>query len=177
MQLAWRNVISRQYGPRLQAVMAAVADASPKTAEGELHYDVRVLKLTVKDLNDQKALGERMLEAENLKDKFQSCSELPKQAKLVAGASVKTMEKVKLSAFPKDVQPLIEKVTDGQMTPPVLVGNAVESYAVCKRGVAVKAQQAKAEQKADPRQAEYDRFSRSYLQELKQKASIDYRGS
>ena len=63
------------------------------------------------------------------------------------------------------------------MTPPVLIGNAVKSYAVCHKGVPVKQQQAKTEQKPDPRMAEYERYSRSYLQDLKQKASIDYRGS
>jgi peptidyl-prolyl cis-trans isomerase SurA len=34
-----------------------------------------------------------------------------------------------------------------------------------------------AEQKPDVRQQEYERFSRRYLQELKQSASIDYRGT
>jgi peptidyl-prolyl cis-trans isomerase SurA len=65
------------------------------------------------------------------------------------------------------------------MTPPVLVGNAVESYAVCRRTVAQKPQTAAAQQqpKADPRQEEYDRFSRRYLQELRQAASIDFRGT
>ncbi len=118
-----------------------------------------------------------MLEAESLKEKFHSCADLHKEAKLVAGATVKAMDKAKLASFPKDVQPLIEKVSEGQMTPPVLVGNAVETYAVCHKGAAAPKQQAKGEQKPDARQVEYERFSRSYLQELKQKASIDYRGS
>jgi peptidyl-prolyl cis-trans isomerase SurA len=116
-----------------------------------------------------------MLEAENLKEKFRSCAELPKEAKLVPGATVK-QQKAKLSSFPKDVQPLIEKVSVNQMTPPVLVGNAVESYALCGKESAAKGG-AQAEHKLDPRQAEFERFSRSFLQEIKQTASIDYRGS
>jgi peptidyl-prolyl cis-trans isomerase SurA len=176
-QLAWRNVIGRKYGPRLNAAMQAAADAMPQSAEGEVNYDVKILKLAVKDPSDQKALGERMLEAENLKEKFHSCNDLAKEAKLVANATVKSMDKAKLGAFPKDVQPLIEKVSDGQMTPPVLVGNAVETYAVCKKGVAAKPAAKTAGAKMDPRQAEYERYSRSFLQELKQQASIDHRGS
>jgi peptidyl-prolyl cis-trans isomerase SurA len=176
-QLSWRNVIGRQYGPRIASMMASVAEATPQGA-GEVVFDVRVLRLAVKDASDQKAVGERMLQAENLKEKFRSCADLPKEAKLVADASVKSMDKVKLASFPKDVQPLIEKASEGQMTPPMLAGNAVETYAVCRKGAAVAKQQAKpAEQKPDARQVEYERFSRSYLQELKQKASIDFRGS
>ncbi|HXW22945.1 MAG TPA: hypothetical protein VEK14_08560, partial [Rhodomicrobium sp.] len=79
-------------------------------------------------------------------------------------------------SFPKDVQPLILKASEGQMTPPVLVGSAIESYAICRKGIAAKAVKTAAEQKPDVRQQEYERFSRRYLQELKQSASIDYRG-
>jgi len=178
-QLAWRDVIRRVYGPRIQSIMAAIPDTTPTPDQNDFQYDVRVLRLAVSDTQDQKAIGERMIEAENLKNKFTSCAELPREATLVAGATVKIVEKAKLSHFPKDVQPLIEKASEGQMTPPILVGNAVESYAVCRKGVVAKpnVQQTAAPAKPDPRQLEYDRFSRSYLQELKQKASIDYRSS
>jgi peptidyl-prolyl cis-trans isomerase SurA len=170
-QLAWRDVIRKKFGQRI----FAVTESSPGEANassGDMHFDVRVLRLAVQNGADQRAVGERMLEAESFKEKFHSCAELQKEAKLVAGATVKTIDKAKLSSFPKDVQPLIEKVSEGQMTPPVLVGNAVESYALCRKGAVVKA-----EHKPDARQAEFDRFSRSYMQELKQSASIDYRGS
>jgi peptidyl-prolyl cis-trans isomerase SurA len=178
-QLAWRDVIRRVYGPRIQSIMAAIPDTTPAPSQNDLQYDVRVLRLAVNDAQDQKAVGERMLEAENLKNKFTSCAELPKEATLVQGATVKVVEKAKLTSFPKDVQPLIEKAGEGQMTPPILVGSAVESYAVCRKGVIIKAntQQAAAAPKPDPRQQEYERFSKSYLQDLKQKASIDYRSS
>ncbi len=175
-QLAWRDVVRRKYGPRIASMMAAIPESTAKTAESDMQFDVRVLRLAVKDGTDQKAVGERMIEAENLKEKFRSCTDLPKEAKLVADATVKAMEKAKLAEFPKDVQPLIEKLSEGQMTPPVVIGNAVESYALCRKSAPVK-QNAQAEQKIDPRVAEYDRFSRSYLQEIRQRASIDYRGS
>ncbi len=116
------------------------------------------------------------MEAENLKEKFTSCAQLPNEAKLVTDATVRSIEKAKLAAFPKDVQPLILKASEGQMTPPVLVGSAIESYAICRKALAVKAK-SQTEQKPDARQQEYERFSRRYLQELKQAASIDYRGS
>jgi peptidyl-prolyl cis-trans isomerase SurA len=176
VQLAWRDVIRKKFGPRIASVMAATPDDSPKSAENDIQYDVRILRLEVKNTSDQKAIGERMIEAENLKNKFRSCTDLPNEAKLVAGATVKSIDKAKLSSFPKDIQPLISKVEEGQMTPPVLIGDAVESYAVCRKA-AIGKPNAPAEQKPDPRMVEYERFSRGYLQELKQKASIDYRGS
>jgi peptidyl-prolyl cis-trans isomerase SurA len=175
-QLAWRDVIRKQYGPRIASALAALPSDEQKPAESDIQFDVRVLRLAVNGSADQKAVSERILEAENLKEKFSSCADLPKQATLVVDATVKAMDKVKLASFPKDVQPLVAKASEGQMTPPVLVGNAVESYAICRKGVVAKPN-ATAEQKPDVRQQEYERFSRRYMQEIKQSASIDYRGT
>jgi peptidyl-prolyl cis-trans isomerase SurA len=175
-QLAWRDVIRKKFGQRIAAAMPEISTSQVTAEKGEVHFDVRVLRLAIQNVSDQRAVGERMLEAESLKDKFKSCADLPREAKLVTGATVKTIDKARLSTFPTDVQPLIEKVSEGQMTPPVLIGNSVESYAICRKSTAVNFQ-AKAEPKPDVRQLEFERFSRSYLQEIKQAASIDYRGS
>ncbi len=174
-QLAWRDVIRRQYGARLASLFSAMPNIDEKPSDSDIQFDVRVLRLSVAS-TDQKAVSQRMIEAQNLKEKFTSCSQLPNEAKLVSDATVRTIEKAKLASFPKDVQPLIQKASEGQMTPPVLVGSAIESYAICRKGLAAKAAKATAEQKPDVRQQEYERFSKRYLQELKRSASIDYRG-
>jgi peptidyl-prolyl cis-trans isomerase SurA len=175
-QLAWRDVIRRRYGAQLASLLSALPSTDEKPSESDIQFDVRVLRLSVAS-TDQKAVSQRIIEAENLKEKFTSCAQLPNEAKLVSDATVRSIEKAKLASFPKDVQPLIQKASEGQMTPPVLVGSAIESYAICRKGLAAKATKAGAEQKPDVRQQEYERFSRRYLQELKQAASIDYRGS
>jgi peptidyl-prolyl cis-trans isomerase SurA len=175
-QLAWRDVIRRRYGAQLASLFSALPNTDEKPSESDIQFDVRVLRLSVAS-TDQKAVSRRIIEAENLKEKFTSCAQLPNEAKLVSDATVRSIEKAKLGSFPKDVQPLIQKASEGQMTPPVLVGSAIESYAICRKGLAAKATKAAAEQKPDVRQQEYERFSRRYLQELKRAASIDYRGS
>jgi peptidyl-prolyl cis-trans isomerase SurA len=175
-QLAWRDVIRKKYGPRIASMVAEDAVSQPNASNADVHFDVRALRLAVQDAGDQKAVGQRMLEAESVKEKVRSCTDLEKEAKQLAGATVKKIDKAKLSSFPKDIQPLIEKVNEGQMTPPVLVGNAVESYALCRKGTVAKAG-GPGQQKPDARQLEYERFSKSFLQEIKQSASIDYRGS
>ena len=172
-QLAWRDVIRKQYGARLASLFAALPDADTKPADADIQFDVRVLRLGVAGA-DQKSVSGRMMEAENLKEKFTSCAQLPNEAKLISDATVRSIDKAKLASFPKDVQPLIMKAAEGQMTPPVLVGSAIESYAICRKGIAASAKVS--EQKPDVRQQEYERFSRRYLQDLKRTASIDYRG-
>ena len=104
-QLAWRDVIRRQYGPRIASMMAALPDSTPKVDESDIQFEVRILRLAIKDAADQKAVGERIIEAENLKEKFRFCTDLSKEAKLVADATVKA-DKGKLASFPKDVRSL-----------------------------------------------------------------------
>jgi peptidyl-prolyl cis-trans isomerase SurA len=176
-QLAWRDVIRRLYGARISSLISSVPNIEQKPSEGEIQYDVRILRLAIAASSDQKAVSQRILQAENLKEKFTSCANLPKEAQLVSDATVRTIEKARLTSFPKDIQPLLEKASEGQMTPPVLVGNAVESYAVCRKGIVVKQQKSPTEQKPDVRQQEFERFSRRYMEEIKQTASIDYRGT
>ncbi len=157
-RLAWRNVIGRLYGQRIGTM-----PRPPLNAQADVHYDVKILKLAVGDPSGDKAAGERMAEAENLKSKFYLCAALPEDVKLIPGASIEAKDKATLADFPKDAQPLIAKAAEGRMTPPVLTGNAVEVYAVCGM------------EKADPREAAFDNYSRNYLQELREKASIDIR--
>src|SRR5262249_38461856 len=76
VQLAWRDVIRKQYGPRLASVMAAMPDTTPQPSQNDILFDVRILRLEVANPADQKAVAERMLEAENLKEKFSSCADL-----------------------------------------------------------------------------------------------------
>ncbi len=176
VQLAWRDVIRRQFGPQIASVVASVATPAKAEDDDTVHFEVRILKLGVSSATDQQAVSRRMIEAETMSRNFKSCKELPKQATLLTDASVKTVEKATLTSVPKEVQPLLRQASVGQMTPPVLVGNAVESYAVCRKGSSSKVKP-KAEEKPDARQAEYERFSKRYLQELRRTAEIDMKGS
>jgi peptidyl-prolyl cis-trans isomerase SurA len=150
--------------------------ANNKNVDTNQLYDIRVARLPVSDAKDTRIVARRILEAQNLQEKVTSCVDLQKQTKVMTDLTIKSMDKTKLDSFPKDIQPLIARASEGQMTPPRLVGNAIESYAVCKK-TAVASATAKGDAKPDIRQQEFERFSRSYLQELKRAASIDYRGS
>lgn len=178
-QLAWRDVIRRTYGARIQTVLAPAATASPApTAGATVSYDAREVRLAVASSSDQKAIAKRLVEAENLRERFTSCGELAKQIKLLPGSSLKTMAKAKLSDFPADIRPLVSRASDNQMTTPVVASSSVVAYAVCRKTVtSPAATTAQNDNKPDRRQQEFERYSRRHLQDLKQSASIDFRGS
>lgn len=158
VQLAWRAAVRLLWGRRLGTI-----PRPPLNAQDHVQYDVEKLRLAASDPSDTKTASERMKEAENLKAAFHSCAGLAGDVQGIPGASIEAMNKVMLADFPKDAQPLIEKSSEGQMTPPVLTGDAVEVYAVCGK------------KQLDPNIAAFENLSRSYLQELREKASIDIR--
>ena len=99
-QLAWRDVIRKRYGAQLASLFSALPSADEKPSESEIQFDVRVLRLSVTS-TDQKAVSQRIIEAENLKEKFTSCAQLPNEAKLVSDATVRSIEKAKLASLPE----------------------------------------------------------------------------
>jgi peptidyl-prolyl cis-trans isomerase SurA len=174
-QLAWRDVIRRTYGARIQNVLAAV-DAGDAEKGGELVFDAREVRLPVSGA-DQAVIAKRLVEAENLRERFTSCGELAKQVKLVPGSTMKSMPKAKLSDFPRESQPLVNRASDNQMTPPLVSGSSVVAYAICRKVRVADSKTRSAEDRPDQRQQEFERYSRRHLQDLKQSAALDFRGS
>jgi peptidyl-prolyl cis-trans isomerase SurA len=177
-QMAWREVVRKTYGSRITASLS-ITQPEAQAEKSETLYDARVLRVPVSSSTDQAAVSRRILEAERLRERFSSCTELAKQVKLVPGASLKTVDKAKIGAFTRDLQPMVQKAAEGQMTPPVLAGDAVEAVAVCKKAVLKTASASSAgkdgDEAPDKRQMQFERYSKRHLQDLKQSASIDYR--
>ncbi len=174
-QLAWRDLIRRTYGARIQSTVAP-ARGSAAPSGGDAVFDAREVRLALGSSTDQKAIAKRVMEAENLRERFTSCGELAKQIKLLSASSIKTLSKAKASDFPKDMRPLVVKANDGQMTPPLVSGSNVISYAICKKTIVAEAKEGE-DEAGNLRQQEFERYSRRHLQDLKQSAAIDYRGS
>lgn len=175
-QLAWRDVIRRSYGAHIQSAIGSGLKTESDAGDGDTVFDAREVRLALSSASDQKAIAKRLMEAENLRERFRSCGDLPKQVKLLSSSTVKSLSKAKLSDFPKEMQPLVSKAGNGQMTPPLVSGSNVLAYAVCRKTVVAKNDDDQ-EDVSDLRQKEFERYSRRHLQDIKQSASIDYRGS
>lgn len=174
-QLAWRDLIRRYYGSRIATKVRPTS--SGNTGSGDTIIEAREVRLALGSGADQKAIAKRLVEAENLRESFKSCGELPQLVKVLSSTAIKTHAKAKLSDFPKEMQPLVQKAADGQMTPPIVSGSNVVSYAVCRKTVTAAKDSGSEDEASELRQQEFERYARRHLQELKQSAAIDYRGS
>jgi len=175
-QTAWRQVIRRVYGSRVQSSVATVEGMTD--ADSSVIVDVRVVSLAMPAKSEQKLVAQRLLDAEAVRKRFTSCDKIADAVKGVESVSVKTLTASKISDFRGDVKAALLKAQPGQMTPPVIGGAAVESHALCAKKATVAAGKAGDDKKAaaapDKTQEEFALYSKRHLKDLKDQARLDY---
>ena len=139
--------------------------------------DVRVVSLAMPAKADQAVVAQRLVEAEQIRKRFTACENLDSMVKGVEGVSVKAMKTSKLSDFRGDVKAALTKAQPGQMTPPVIAGAAIESYALCgkKQSVATGKNTEKQAEAPDKTQEVFQLYSKRHLKDLKEQARLDYK--
>jgi peptidyl-prolyl cis-trans isomerase SurA len=173
-QTAWRQVIRRIYGSRVQSAVSP-AEADAKEA-GRTLVDVELIKLTMPGNADQKAVAKRLVEAESIRKGFSKCSEVGNQVKGHIGVSVQSMKAVNVEEFRGDVRAAIAKAKAGEITPPIVSGGAIELHAICNKKVEGNPAEKK-EEKAEAQdkvQEEFQLYSRRHLKDMKDRANLRY---
>ena len=181
-QTAWRQVIRRVYGSRVQSSVASIDNASENDG-GATTVDVRVVSLAMPQKAEQKIVAQRLLDAETIRKRFTSCDKIADAVKGVESVSIKSLTATKIADFRGDVKAALSKAQPGQMTPPVIGGSAVESHALCGKKVPVAASGTKAagadkdkkDGPADKTQEEFQLYSKRHLKDLKDRARLDYK--
>jgi peptidyl-prolyl cis-trans isomerase SurA len=179
-QLVWRDVVRQKFRHDVQIGDADVDKAmssgggEASTAQGTA-LQLRQVKFQVPSNADQKALAQILAEAEALRAKFNSCSNVAELAKGVKGVTVASLQDQLPTALSQPARMLVMNAKVGQMTPPTLSTSAVELYAVCgKQGV-----------KGDPKkreetehkllQQEMEIRAERLLRDMRQDAFVEYR--
>lgn len=178
-QLAWRNVIRKLYGYKIVALLGSTDAASGKSSTSieDWRFDLHVVRVKVPAGASERVTAQRYLQGESLREQFSSCEKLPKLVELLEDASLKTFNKAKASSFPPEVQAMLMKARAGQMLPPIVSGDAINLYAVCRKRSLAKStgKEKKAKRPIDRRQQEFQLYARRHLKDLKQEALIEYR--
>lgn len=156
-------------------MQAASAGAAPSSEfpEDETLFDVQIVRFANTTPGDQKLLAQRLVDAEALSKKFKDCKALAGLIKGARGVSVKNMTKAKIADFRGDVRAALLKGQPGQMTPPVIDGDAVEAHAICAKA-APTAAKAKPDPGQDKMKEAFQLYSRRHLKDLKARARIEY---
>ncbi|WP_088342466.1 MULTISPECIES: SurA N-terminal domain-containing protein [Rhodomicrobium] len=174
-QTAWREVIRRIYGSRVQAAVSRVDNTAPAEADSGTLVDVEIVKFTLPANADQNVFAKRLVEAEAIRKGFSTCPALVAQIKGKTGITVQSLRKANLKDFSGDVRAALVKAKPGEMTPPVINGGNIESHAVCTKQVSVASGKSeKKDESKDRMQEEFQLYSRRHLKDMKDRASIKY---
>jgi peptidyl-prolyl cis-trans isomerase SurA len=176
-QTAWRQVIRRIYGSRVQSAVSVVK--SDETQPGRTVVDVELIKLTMPGNADQKLVAKRLVEAEEIRKGFSKCGAIAGQLKSRSGVTVQSMKGMSIDDFRGDVRAALDKAKAGEMTPPIVSGGAIEIHALCAKKVEGGPDKKK-DQKADAQdkmQEEFQLYSRRHLKDLKDRANLRYPNS
>ena len=179
--MVWTSLVRGRYKERLQVGETDVAAAVKAEGGGEtqqadaFEYRMQPVVLVVPKGASPAAMESRKKEAETLRAKVQTCDEANAYFKSMPNAAIRDTV-VKTSA---DIPAVLRKVLDdtpiGHLTPPEITKQGVEMVALCERKPTTIDTPKKKEIRDKLYAQKYETTSKSYLQEIRREAMIEYR--
>lgn len=176
--IAMRNIIRKRYGLRMQSMVSAQDIDQAMSGLGDdantTEFRLQKVSLSLSDQKDQKALAQKLVDAEQMRGQFTSCEQTEALAKSV-GAQVVSLGKRTIQQMPKASRMVLKEAKTGEMTPPDITEAGIQLYAVCDKRI-VKGDSKKREQvEQELKSKEIDILKKRYLRDLRQDAFIEYR--
>jgi peptidyl-prolyl cis-trans isomerase SurA len=179
--MVWTNLVRGRYKESLQVGEKDVAAALQEKGGDEkadtqsFEYKMQPIVLVVPRGSAQDAVDTRRKEAEALRARVQSCAEANALFKSMQNAAIREPV-VKTSA---DIPPSLREVLDstpvGHLTPPEQTKQGVEMVALCARDPTTVDTPKKKEIREKMFAEKYEAKSKSYLQDVRRAAMIEYR--
>lgn len=175
--LAWREVVRRRFGNQVSVNERDVERYVSKAPKGEdqveLHVQRIVIPLPAK--MEQKAVAQRLDEADALRRDFKGCASMRQLAARVTGARFEDLGMRRAAAIPEPTRTLLLSAQEGEIVPPSTSPAGVEVYAICQRKVITADEGKRTEVASELRQQEFELLAKRHLKDLRQDAHIEFR--
>ena len=179
-EMVWTSLIRGRYKESLQVgekdVAAAIqVSGDDKQAGDAFEYKMQPIVLIVPRGSAQSVIEARHKEAEALRNRVQTCDEANALFKSMQNAAIRDPV-IKTSA---DIPPVLREVLDktpiGHLTAPEVTKQGVEMVALCARNPTTIDTPKKKEIREKMYAEKYEAKSKSYLEECRKAAMIEYR--
>jgi peptidyl-prolyl cis-trans isomerase SurA len=176
--MVWTSLVRGRYKESLQVgekdVAAAVQGDEKQDAEA-FEYKMQPIVLIVPRGSAPAAIEARQKEAEALRSRVQTCDEANAFFKSMQNAAIREAV-VKTSAdIPAVLREVLDKTPIGHLTPPEVTKQGVEMVALCGRSPTTVDTPKKKEIREKMYVQKYEAKSKSYLQEVRKAAMIEFR--
>lgn len=178
--MVWNSLVRGRFKESMQVgekdVERAVQGSGGDKQDTEsFEYQMRPIVLIVPHGSAPAILEARHKEAEQLRDQVQSCAEAINVFKTMANSTIRDIV-VKTSAdIPPALRELLDKTPIGHLTPPEATRQGVEMVALCGRKPTTVDTPKKREIREKMFAEKFEAKSKSYLQDVRKAAMIEYR--
>jgi peptidyl-prolyl cis-trans isomerase SurA len=179
-EMVWGSLIRGRYKESLQVgekdVAAKVREGGDEKLEIEaFEYKLQPVVLLVPRGSPPSAVELRKKEAETLRERVQSCEDANRYFRAMQNAAVRDIVTKTTADIPEVLRGLLDKTPIGHLTPPEVTKQGVEMVALCGRKPTTIDTPKKREIREKMFVEKYEAKSKSYLQEVRKAAMIEYR--
>jgi peptidyl-prolyl cis-trans isomerase SurA len=180
-EMVWTSLVRGRYKESLQvgekdvAAAVQVKGSEDKKEAESFEYQMRPIVLIVPRGSAQAAIQARVKEAEALRGRVQTCDDANSFFKSMQNAAIRDTV-IKTSAdIPAVLREVLDKTPIGHLTAPEVTKQGVEMVALCGRKPTTIDTPIKKQIREKMYAEKYEAKSKSYLQEVRKAAMIEYR--
>jgi peptidyl-prolyl cis-trans isomerase SurA len=179
-EMVWTSLIRGRYKESLQVgekdVAAAVQAKGDEKLEVEaFEYKMQPIVLIVPRGSPPAAVEVRRKEAEALRSRVQTCEDANAYFKSMQNAAIRDTVTKTSADLPPSLREVLDKTPIGHLTAPEVTKQGVEMVALCARKPTTIDTPKKKEIRDKMYVEKYEAKSKSYLQEVRKAAMIEYR--
>ena len=181
-EMVWTSLIRGRYKESLQvgekevAAAVQVGGGGDVKQEGEaFEYKMQPIVLIVPRGSAPAVMEARQKEAEALRGRVQTCAEANAFFKSMQNAAIREPVTKTSADIPAVLRELLDKTPIGHLTPPEVTKQGVEMVALCARNPTTVDTPKKREIRDKMFAEKYEAKSKSYRQEVRKAAMIEYR--
>ena len=177
-EMVWSSLVRGRFKESLQVGEKEVAAAvkGDDKQEGEaFEYQMRPIVLIVPRGSSQSLFDTRRKEAEALRSRVQTCEDADGFFKSMQNAAIRDTVTKTSADLPPVLREVLDKTPIGHLTAPEITKQGVEMVALCGRKPTTLDSPKKREIRDKMFAAKYEAKSKSYLQDIRKGAMIEYR--
>lgn len=177
--MVWGSLVRGRFKESLQIgerdVAAAVREKEEKLEVEASEYKMQPVVLIVPRGSSDEAYQQRKKEAEALRERVTSCADANNYFRSMRGAAVREIVTKTSADLPEALRDMLEKTPVGHLTPPERTRQGIEMVALCARNKTMIDTPKKREIREKMYVEKYEAKSKSYLQDVRKAAMIEYR--
>jgi len=180
-EMVWTSLVRGRYKESLQvgekdvAAAVQVNGGDEKQEADAFEYKMQPIVLIVPRGSAPAAVEARHKEAEALRSRVQTCDEANAFFKSMQNAAIREAVTKTSADIPPVLREVLDKTPIGHLTPPEVTKQGVEMVALCGRKPTTVDTPKKKEIRDKMYAEKYEAKSKSYLQEVRKAAMIEYR--